>query len=955
VKTFKPALHFSPLALLFIVASVVFASGINAQVNGGAIASFGLRKISTSYTGSAIEAQRCDGKTAGIGFTACGDLDTAALKTFALSGAPLSMITAAPSAAYSLRKLYCTYSGNLIRVRRSSDNTQQDIGFTNGADLDTVALKTFVGAGSGFIVTWYDQSGNGRNATQATAANQPRIVNAGVVHRQNGMPSINFRGASDYLNSTLTGVTASSGGGTITTVNIVAQSNSGVAGTILSNGDAGTNRYNIHMPWSDGTTYFDIGDISSGGRMTGIAPWTLLNTGTFVRNGSSAIIYRNAMPVTYTVTMSSAVTNTAALTIGGSPAYTSYMVGYISEMCVFPSALSTAERDYFEWNQSKYYGLIGGFNSNALPTTTLPSATVETWYDQTGNNRNMTEATATEQPVILNAGYVNRLNGLPAIVGSTANQVNLTGALGSTYTGTMLTAMTVVQADEMVAANRRVMSFSNGTASDWQNAGSFNVNQRGTGGTNLVVERSGTTINPTTTIAQSTPITLSVLFNGTNRQFYNDGTASATLADNQAFNYNNFRVLHSINPGFEATEGFNGRMTEFTIFHPVANNPRLSRRNLMESSQAAYYGITIAAASNKYAGPSSYNLHVNGIGRESATDTVLSTRSTAGMGLSATTAQYLQTNGDYMMIGTSCSASPGSISTSDLPGGTLQRWARDWYLDKTDLATLGGTVTIYFDFGDYGISTSPAGAATNYVLLYRSGTSGNYATTTISGTRTITGDRIVFTTNATNISDGYFTLGSTSAASPLPVELTTFEGNTCSNSVCLHWETATELNNAYFSIGRSDNAMSFDAIGKVDSKAGDGNSNTLLNYTFQDAAPLSGTSYYQLTQYDINGQSKKSKIISVNFDASRNVSFVVYPNPNQGEFSVDFSGLENNHELTVSMMDMQGKSVYHQVIDMQSLSSNTFKIIPDTRIPAGTYLVVFEVQGIKYTSKVIVE
>jgi hypothetical protein len=55
------------------------------------------------------------------------------------------------------------------------------------------------------------------------------------------------------------------------------------------------------------------------------------------------------------------------------------------------------------------------------------------------------------------------------------------------------------------------------------------------------------------------------------------------------------------------------------------------------------------------------------------------------------------------------------------------------------------------------------------------------------------------------------------------------------------------------------------------------------------------------------------------------------------------------------MMDMQGKNVYHSVIDMQALSSNTFKIVPDNKIPAGTYLVVFEVQGIKYTSKVIVE
>jgi hypothetical protein len=97
------------------------------------------------------------------------------------------------AAAYSLRKIRTAYAGSAIRVRRSSDNTEQDIGFV-GVDLDTVSLKSFVGANSGFVTTWYDQSGNARNATQATAANQPRIVNAGAIDRLNGNPSVFFIG-----------------------------------------------------------------------------------------------------------------------------------------------------------------------------------------------------------------------------------------------------------------------------------------------------------------------------------------------------------------------------------------------------------------------------------------------------------------------------------------------------------------------------------------------------------------------------------------------------------------------------------------------------------------------------------------------------------------------------------------------------------------------------------------
>jgi hypothetical protein len=84
------------------------------------------------------------------------------------------------AAAYSLRKLRTAYTGDAIRVRRSSDNTEQDIGFVSG-NLDETALTTFCGVGNGFVTTWYDQSGNARNATNATAANQPQIVSTGVV------------------------------------------------------------------------------------------------------------------------------------------------------------------------------------------------------------------------------------------------------------------------------------------------------------------------------------------------------------------------------------------------------------------------------------------------------------------------------------------------------------------------------------------------------------------------------------------------------------------------------------------------------------------------------------------------------------------------------------------------------------------------------------------------------
>ena len=109
--------------------------------------------------------------------------------------------------AYSLRKVESTYSGNLIRVRRSSDNAEQDIGLS-GDSLDTSALTTFVGANDGFVVSWYDQSGNGRTISQVTATNQPKIVSSGsVVLASNGLPALLSDGNDAMLNTGFTSPT----------------------------------------------------------------------------------------------------------------------------------------------------------------------------------------------------------------------------------------------------------------------------------------------------------------------------------------------------------------------------------------------------------------------------------------------------------------------------------------------------------------------------------------------------------------------------------------------------------------------------------------------------------------------------------------------------------------------------------------------------------------------------
>ena len=99
-------------------------------------------------------------------------------------GTALLLDSVTAYAAWSLRKLSSVHT-YAIRVRRSSDNAEQDIGFANGV-LDTSSLLTFCGAGSGYIVKKYDATGNNRDWIEETTTRQTRIVNSGVVDATGG-------------------------------------------------------------------------------------------------------------------------------------------------------------------------------------------------------------------------------------------------------------------------------------------------------------------------------------------------------------------------------------------------------------------------------------------------------------------------------------------------------------------------------------------------------------------------------------------------------------------------------------------------------------------------------------------------------------------------------------------------------------------------------------------------
>lgn len=95
----------------------------------------------------------------------------------------------------------------------------------------------------------------------------------------------------------------------------------------------------------------------------------------------------------------------------------------------------------------------------------------------------------------------------------------------------------------------------------------------------------------------------------------------------------------------------------------------------------------------------------------------------------------------------------------------------------------------------------------------------------------------------------------------LPVDLISFNGKVINRSIKLQWSTATETNNAYYTIFRSPNGFEYWEL--VSSIQGAGNSNIQRTYTYIDTKPNNGLNYYVLMQTDFNGQRKQYDPIAV--------------------------------------------------------------------------------------------
>ncbi len=181
-----------------------------------------------------------------------------------------------------------------------------------------------------------------------------------------------------------------------------------------------------------------------------------------------------------------------------------------------------------------------------------------------------------------------------------------------------------------------------------------------------------------------------------------------------------------------------------------------------------------------------------------------------------------------------------------------------------------------------------------------------------------------------------FSFGSADGSNPLPVELVSFTAEENNGRVSLDWQTASELNNDFFEIQRSEDGDNWDVIGLVE---GNGTINELVNYAFTDEKPLFGTSYYRLKQVDFDGQFEYSPIESVNIILdSEQIQVSVFPNPTNDEnINIRLLSTNRRNKVKIRMVDLAGKVVVDTAVAGEKFAKDQ-KIVPDRALKSGIYI-----------------
>ena len=297
------------------------------------------------------------------------------------------------------------YISELIFYDSDQSENRRALEESIAGHYDGITLGSF--SRDGFVRTWYDQSvttqagdtATGNHAIQTTAANQPKIVNNGSLVADGSVNALDFEGTSQFFSCSAFGVSGTTSRSIFTT--LFRDTNS-ANNPYLGIGDGITvaNGNKWQLTPEPSVLVFGGNEKYVSSVPSAVELFTNIFAGTNVTDNS---FFKNGSEVTATASSSKTVNTNETLTnIGKSGAGNElYYDGRMAEFIIYNTD-QTANRTAIEANMGSVYGvdLPDGFD----PTNDKVNGLVERWYDQSGNNRDSIQSTASFQPIIVDEG-----------------------------------------------------------------------------------------------------------------------------------------------------------------------------------------------------------------------------------------------------------------------------------------------------------------------------------------------------------------------------------------------------------------------------------------------------------------------------------------------------------------------------------------------------------------------
>jgi hypothetical protein len=197
--------------------------------------------------------------------------------------------------------------------------------------------------------------------------------------------------------------------------------------------------------------------------------------------------------------------------------------------------------------------------------------------------------------------------------------------------------------------------------------------------------------------------------------------------------------------------------------------------------------------------------------------------------------------------------------------------------------------------------------------------------------------------------NGFSVFGVGQSVLPLPVELVSFTGFAFEDHNRLEWTTASEVNNHFFDLERSDDGINFFSIGRVN---GHGTTSMRNDYSFNDYSPIEGTNYYRLRQVDYNGAVTYSQIVTIEFHRGNMTVTNIKPNPTNGEVNFDFnSPLESTIHVVIT--DVTGRVVRDEYREIKAGTTLVNTFIDQSGAGIYTMIVTEEKSGFRSVSRIV--